>query len=187
MYLPTFVSTRKEKLLEFQLMVEFELPWQHAQLTEIQSDNPLEIAKLKVFEAYNKLQKPVWVEDTGLYFKAWNNLPGPFIKWFLKNIGTDGLCQMLSSFPNRRAFAKTAIATFDGVNYQVFLGVIHGEITLSPLGSQGFGWDSIFQPDGHNKTFGEMTREEKNSCSMRSLAFGKFSQYMIERKDWTTV
>lgn len=76
---------------------------------------------------------------------------------------------MLHEFQNRRAWAKTAVATYDG-QLQIFPGEIHGRIASTPTGEGGFGWDKIFVPEGAVKTFAEMRPSEKDSYSMRRLA-----------------
>ena len=118
------------------------------------------------------------VEDTSLYFDALNGLPGPLIKWFLKTIGTDGLYEIASKLGNTRAQAKTIIGYAKDANHiEFFEGVIEGEI-VAPAGDGGFGWDPIFKPSGYDKTFGQMSRPEKNSFSMRKIAFEKLRNHL---------
>ena len=69
-----------------------------------------------------------------------------------------------------KATAKTAIGFFDGTQAHVFVGSVSGIITKTVRGAGGFGWDPIFVPNGHNKSFAEMTSTEKNAISMRKLA-----------------
>ena len=60
---------------------------------------------------------------------------------------------------------------------QYFNSSIEGSI-VKPVGENGFGWDQIFKPDGYNKTFAEMSFEEKNKISMRKKVFVKLSDYL---------
>ena len=70
-----------------------------------------EVARDKCARAAAELQRPVLTEDTCLCFDALGgNLPGPYIKWFLEGVGTDGLCKMLDAFPTRSATAVSKIA-----------------------------------------------------------------------------
>jgi XTP/dITP diphosphohydrolase len=78
---------------------------------------------------------------------------------------------MLGDEKNRKATAKVAAGFWDGEKLVQGLGEIKGIITTELRGETSFGWDSIFIPEGHNKTFAEMTMEEKNKISMRRLAF----------------
>lgn len=59
----------------------------------------------------------------------------------------------------------------------LFIGRTNGKI-VSPRGRLGFGWDPIFQPDNYDKTFGEMTQEEKNRVSPRYKAIQELSKYI---------
>lgn len=60
----------------------------------------------KAHAAYQALGRvPVMVEDTGLHVDAWNGLPGALVRWFIKGVGTAGICRMMSSFPGREASA----------------------------------------------------------------------------------
>jgi XTP/dITP diphosphohydrolase len=69
----------------------------------------------------------------------------------------------------------------DGDQIVFFEGEIKGKI-VSPRGTGGFGWDQIFQPEGYDKTFGEMSLEEKNKISMRKQALTKLKAYLKETK-----
>lgn len=178
---PVFVSSQQNKLIEYQLMVETQIIPKEIDLNEIQSMDVSLIVQSKVVDAYNNIRKPVWVEDTGLYLDAWQGLPGPFIKWFLAKIGPEGICQMSANFQCRTANAVTAIGFCDDSGSVVFKGETRGIIPLNPKGSFGFGWDSIFQPELEKETFAEMTREKKNSFSMRAKAFHQFLSHLRER------
>ena len=82
---------------------------------------------------------------------------------------------MLKNFPDRRARAKTVIATYDGQSSpRIFVGGVDGSIASAPRGTEGFGWDDIFIPIGTKKTFAEMPPEEKDCYSMRRQALEKF-------------
>ncbi|MEA3451552.1 MAG: non-canonical purine NTP pyrophosphatase, partial [Bacteroidota bacterium] len=59
-----------------------------------------------------------------------------------------------------------------------FEGIVNGTITTEPKGTNGFGYDPIFQPIGYDKTYAEMSNKEKNSMSHRTLALNKLSEYI---------
>ena len=101
-----------------------------------------------------------------------NGLPGPLIKWFLKSLKNEGLVNIVEKLGDNRAQAKTIIGYSKNENSSCFCyfeGVVSGRI-VAPRGETGFGWDPIFLPDGHDKTFAEMGKEEKNKISMRKKA-----------------
>ncbi len=140
-------------------------------LPEIQSLDPAEVAAYKARRAYELLNgEPVLVEDTGLALAAWNGYPGALIKWVLGAVGEEGLCRQLDPWPDRTARATVALCLYDASGAHVFTGSTQGVIAPFPRGAHGFGWDSIFEPEGYSRTYGEMQREEKMRISMRALA-----------------
>jgi non-canonical purine NTP pyrophosphatase (RdgB/HAM1 family) len=153
------------------IQIEVELP-------EIQAVDVREVIEEKTKAAYRIVGKPVLVEDTSLSFHAWNGLPGALIKWFLTRVGNDGICNMLSAFADKRAVAETYLGYFDGDKVFLFAAHVEGEIVPHPRGSNGFGWDPIFQPTGFGKTFAELTLEQADSVNMRKLAALKLKDYL---------
>ena len=143
---------------------------------EIQSTDVVEVVKHKAKAAYSAAGEPVIVEDTGLIFSAWNDLPGALIKWFIKNVGREWLLKMLESFPNRNAKAVCCVGYFDGQKYIVATGEIEWTIAPEIMWETTFCWDPIFIPKGHDKTFAQMTMEEKNAISHRGNAFRAFKK-----------
>jgi non-canonical purine NTP pyrophosphatase (RdgB/HAM1 family) len=139
-------------------------------LEEIQEISLEPVVAHKARQAYTQIRRPVLVEDTGLAFAAWNALPGALIKWFLSSLGNGGLCRLMRTETNRTATATTVFGYYDGSLYRAFSGSVEGVIVESPRGTQGFGWDAIFQPLGSERTFGEMSPAEKDRFSMRRLA-----------------
>jgi len=146
---------------------------------EIQSLDPAVVSEHKARLSYKRLGgEPVLVEDTGLALAAWNGYPGALIKWVLGAVGEEGLCRQLDAWPDRRAQATVALCLFDGREARLFVGTARGTITAAPRGEHGFGWDSIFQPDGHTLTYGEMPREAKMRISMRAEAVAALHDYL---------
>lgn len=165
------VTGNLNKLKEFEYILNSKLENVDLNLEEIQSLDVSEVALDKAFKAYQILKKPVITEDTGLYFEELNGLPGAFIKFFVKSLSLEQICGLIKE--NRKAKAVTAIAFYDGKEMKLIKGEAKGSIALSPRGSNGFGWDAIFIPEGYEKTFAELTSEEKQSKFMRSEAIKK--------------
>jgi XTP/dITP diphosphohydrolase len=127
-----------------------------------------EVAIHKAKQAYELLKEPVIVEDTGLYFEELNGLPGALVKFFVKKLTLEQICLLVKE--NRKATAITCIAYFNGKELKTFKGETRGEIAKEPRGTNGFGWDPIFIPEGYNQTFAEITPEEKEYKFMRKEA-----------------
>lgn len=168
-----FATTNQNKLREAEEILGIEIKSVKLNIDEIQTLNPEESIRKKASSAYHILGKPVLVEDTSLFFDAWNGLPGVFIDYFLKTVGIKGLLKMMKKEKNRKAEAVTFLGIFDGKDYKVFKGRIKGRIPLEPKGKRGFGWDPIFIPEGFSKTFAQLDANEKNRISMRRRALTK--------------
>lgn len=157
----------------------FHTPVDHIKLDlkEIQSLDLKEVVEDKAKRAYDMVKTPVIVEDVALTFAELKRLPGPLIKWFLDTLGNENLCRLLDG-KNRAAIAEVEFAICDESGVHTFGGFIEGAIAKSPRGEMGFGWDSIFIPNGHTKTWAEMDDDEKHETSMRKIAIEKLSKFL---------
>lgn len=174
-----FITGSKNKLQEIKAIVP-EIEQLDIDLPEIQDIDAHEIVKAKLKEALKHRENALIVEDTSLYLNAIKGLPGPLIKWFLKTIGNEGLVEIAEKLGNSKAQAKTLIGYAKNADeVEFFEGVINGQI-VQPRGESGFGWDTIFLPDGHKLTFAEMGSEEKNKLSMRKIAASKLEEYLTQ-------
>ena len=178
-----FVSSNEEKYREIcGALVDCGIQIERValDLPEIQSLNPAEVAAYKAHKAFEHLGNgAVLVEDTGLAVNAWNDFPGALIKWVLGSIGEAGLCRQLDAWTDRSVTATVVLCLFDGRELHTFTGQSTGQITLEPRGTFGFGWDSIFQPDGYALTYGEMKREDKMKISMRGRALNALRAFLL--------
>lgn len=158
----------------------FHLPVDHVKLDlkEIQSLDLKEVVEDKARRAYEIVKGPVLVEDVSLTFKGLKSLPGPLIKWFLDTLGNEGLCRLLDGFVDRSAFAEVQFALCDENGVHTFSGSIEGSIADTPRGEMGFGWDPVFIPKGYEKTWAEMTDDEKHTTSMRKIALEKMTEFL---------
>jgi len=102
----------------------------------------------------SKLGGPCITEDTALCFKALNGLPGPYIKYFMKELGHQGLNDLLVGFSTKEAWALCTFAYSAGPGSEpiLFEGRTDGNI-VPARGSPQFGWDATFEPVGTGKTY----------------------------------
>ncbi len=133
---------------------------------EIRSDSLEEIADEAVRAAYDKIRKPVFVEDTGLFIDALNGFPGTYSAWVYRKIGDQGLLRLLQGEPDRKARFETVMAFHDGAEVKYFRGICEGSISEERRGEAGFGYDPIFIPTGWTTTFAESI-ELKSKLSHR--------------------
>lgn len=183
MYPKFFATKNLNKLQEVNEILGKDLQQIDVELFEPQGLDVVEVVKDKARDAFHKTGKFVLVEDTGLEFTAWNGMPGALIKWFIQSIGNEGVLKMLQGETNRQAVAKTAVGFYDGKDCHVFVGEVQGIIPNEIRGKGGFGWDPIFIPENHSKSFAEMTSEEKNSVSMRKLALLRLKEFFDKTRN----
>ncbi|KAG9015813.1 nucleoside triphosphate pyrophosphohydrolase ham1 [Tulasnella sp. JGI-2019a] len=151
-----FVTGNANKLKEVRAILSSSSSWaidsKDLDIPEVQGTTQ-EVALEKCKRAAELIGGPCITEDTALCFEALGGLPGPYIKHFLKTLGTTGLNTLLDGFPTRKA---TALCTFayssgPGATPILFEGRTEGTIVL-PRGPGSFGWDPCFEPEGTGKT-----------------------------------
>ena len=144
-----------------------------------------ENAKIKSSYGYEKLKLPCFADDSGICISALNNSPGIKSKRFLeKNTNHKKIFKTIidktKELSDFKAYFQTSISlTFNNESI-FFKGVVKGIIPPEPRGRYGFHYDPIFIPKGNNKTFGEMTMEEKNKISHRGRAIKKLTKFLIK-------
>src|SRR5690606_2562783 len=97
--------------------------------------------------------------------------------WLDKLVGNEKTYRMLKDFEDKSVTAISTLGYFDGKDIQFIRYEMKGDI-VSPKGTNGFGWDAIFKPEGAEKTLAEMNLEEKNKFSMRRMAFEKLKSIL---------
>lgn len=116
-----------------------------------------------------------FADDTGLEVDALNGAPGVYSARYAgeqKN-ATDNMNKLLNALENssnRKANFKTVIALNINKQQHLFTGIAEGQICKEKTGNQGFGYDPIFQPNGLEQTFAELTMHEKSNYSHRAKA-----------------
>jgi XTP/dITP diphosphohydrolase len=150
---------------------------------EIQSDRLEDIAQTSVIYAYKQCRLPIFVEDAGLFIDALDGFPGPYAAYVYRTIHNSGILKLMQNIAERKAKFQSVIAYTDdqtACEPMCFDGEVKGEITSierKEQGKSGFGFDPIFQPNGSQKTFAEMTIEEKNCYSHRAMAIRNFAEW----------
>jgi XTP/dITP diphosphohydrolase len=178
-----FVTGNKNKFEEAKAILkvkDIEIEQIDYDYTEIQVDDLEEIASYGAKCAFEFLGKPVIVEDSGLFIHALNGFPGPYSSYVHERIGNEGILKLMEGKEDRMAMFKSVIAFCEGTrpgnNPITFTGIVHGKIVEEIRGDRGFGYDPIFTPT--NRTFAEMTTQEKNKISHRWKAFEEFIEYV---------
>jgi XTP/dITP diphosphohydrolase len=156
---------------------------------EIPEDEPL-IEGNALFKAryvYKATGLDVFADDTGLEIEALNGQPGVHSARFAgenkdsaANIAK--VLMMLRGKENRKARFRTVIALISQGREFLFEGIVNGTITEEKRGTEGFGYDPVFIPEGREETFAQMSLSDKNRISHRALAFEKLKSFLLDRK-----
>jgi len=149
---------------------------------EVQAKSLSDVVRFSLILLYSVVGEPLVVEDTGLFIEALRGFPGVFSSYVFKTIGVNGILKLMENVSNRKAMFKSIVGYIDGSQIALFEGIVNGRITYEPRGNMGFGFDPIFIPDGSEKTFAEMSVNEKNKFSHRAKAFRKLASWLAQDK-----
>lgn len=142
------------------------------EIEEIQSLDQQEIAIYKARKAYDRLQSPVLIDDSGVYFEHFNKFPGTLAKLVYQGIGLQGLQRLYS--PGDRGSMRTIFVYYAGEdNWTIGEGIIYGTFVTPDIyeGHPGFPYDQIFMPDGAAYTYAQLDQQgRKNEFSPRANA-----------------
>ena len=141
-------------------------------------------ARIKAHAAARATGLPALADDSGIEVDALGGAPGVYTAdWAETPQGRDFGMAMRRTWaaveaakaypPHRARFCCTLALAWPDGEAHIFQGLVDGQVIWPPRGTQGHGYDPMFQPDGHIITFGEMDRWEKNQISHRADAFRK--------------
>ena len=142
-------------------------------------------ARLKALYVKENYGYNCFADDTGLEVASLNNAPGVFSARYGgpekdPEINKQKLLDNLLNKTDRRAQFKTAISLIVNDEEELFIGICEGEITKEQKGEKGFGYDPIFKPIGCDRTFAEMSLEQKNAIGHRGKAVRLLCNYIAK-------
>jgi XTP/dITP diphosphohydrolase len=143
-----------------------------------------ENAKIKAEEVYRRYKLPTIADDSGLVIEQLNGEPGIYSARYSGEDATDeknnqkliGKLKELNK-PHKAKFVCAAVYYF-GADFIEAKGEVEGVIIKQPRGTNGFGYDPLFLPDGYDKTIAELPTEIKNKISHRYRAFNQLKKYL---------
>jgi XTP/dITP diphosphohydrolase len=152
-------------------------------------------ASAKAFYINNRFSVNCFADDTGLEVYSLNNAPGVYSGRFaelggikyqstreLTEANIDKLLGLLKDKESRLARFRTVISLVIDGRETLFEGAVEGEIISERRGTEGFGYDPVFVPEGYSNTFAEISIDEKNRLSHRAIAFRKLVDYLKEKQ-----
>lgn len=176
-----FGTNNKEKVKEVKaILAYFKINTEHLPFSkiEIQANTLEEIARYSLEKM--EFNKPLAIEDSGLFIENLKGFPGPYSHYVLDTIHLAGVLKLLEGSKNRKANFQSVIAFRNGSTITVFKGSTTGAIAFEARGSNGFGYDPIFIPDDEpsNQTFGELPTNIKNDFSHRAKSFRSLGEWL---------
>lgn len=152
------------------------IPVDH-KISELQTIDVSDLVHDKCIQAFQKVNRPIFVEHTSLHISSLHGFPGGLTQIFWDTLKADKVAEIFGNMADPSVKATTRIAYCDGKKMHQFEGEVHGKISAEPCGDRAFQWDCIFIPDGESLTFAEMG-ERKNDISMRRRALERFADFL---------
>ena len=146
-------------------------------------------ALIKAHYVYDNYKLDCFADDTGLEVDALHGLPGLHTARYAYPDRHDPeanmvkLLEALRENNDRNARFRTVIALIEKGKEHLFEGVVEGVIAREKSGTQGFGYDPVFIPEGNSKTFAELGEDIKNTISHRARAVQKLAEYLASRHE----
>ena len=166
------ITSNPGKVAEFQkAFADMGIEMEHLRLPydEVQTSELEEVVEKGMAEIRAKGVRDFIIDDSGMFVNALKGFPGVYSAYGQKTIGNAGILKLMEGVEDRSAVFKCCIGCDIGGRTIIVTGTCDGYITREARGSEGFGYDPIFSPDG-KRTFAEIGIEEKNTMSHRGNA-----------------
>jgi XTP/dITP diphosphohydrolase len=179
-----FCTTNPGKLAEAQARLGplgYSVEGARPEAPEIQADMLEAVARAKAQSLIGSLEPPFFCEDAGLFIDALKGFPGVYSHPAFKTIGNEGILRLLMTESRRTATFRAVIALVEADHaIRLFLGEAPGLIARSPRGTNGFGFDPIFEPIGSTRTFAQFDAAEKGQVSHRGRALDQLAKHLAQ-------
>ncbi len=188
-----YMTTNRGKYLRVQkLGIENNLEIEEYvdEIDELEVSDVSEVSKDKAIKAYNKLLKPVFVEDSGFYINGYpnkKNYPGTLVKRSGISTNIEQLLETMKEVENRDCEFISCVTYYDGEEIKQFISSSKGVLTTEIRGeitenARSRLWQ-VFIPEGYEKTLAEMTDEERKRRSAKTnSAFQQFIDWYVNKK-----
>jgi XTP/dITP diphosphohydrolase len=181
----TFITGNQHKVKEAQgILNNLGITLEHANIGYLEIQGDLEdVARYGAQHVARRLGKPVIVEDAGLFIKPLKWFPGTYSSYVQETLGNKGILKLMSDIEDRYAEFRSVVGfCTPKTEPEVFLGTVKGRIGYREKGKHGFAYDPLFIPEGYDKSFGELDREEKNWFSHRRKSLEKFALWYKDQE-----
>ncbi|MFQ5837163.1 MAG: non-canonical purine NTP pyrophosphatase [Thermoplasmata archaeon] len=147
---------------------------------EVQADTLREVVVSALDWLSPRYGDDLLVDDSGLFISSLRGFPGVYSSYVYRTIGCGGILKLVRGSEDREAVFEARFGLLSGGKTLVFEGRCPGIISEEERGRGGFGFDPVFIPEGHSKTFAEMSLAEKNALSHRGRAVEELVRYLKE-------
>jgi XTP/dITP diphosphohydrolase len=175
-----FATANEGKLLEVRKRLEplgFEVERLDDPYPELQTGTLEQVVEWGLDWLWQRHNVPLVIDDSGLFIHSYKGFPGVYSAYVFKTLGCEGVLKLMEGVEDRNAEFRCCVGYMDeGGSKLVVTGTARGRIIYDMRGTQGFGYDPIFVPEGESRTFAEMGAEEKNTLSHRGKAFGLLAE-----------
>ena len=178
-----FVSANEHKIRETQEILgrlDVAIKPVALKIDELQTRDTSRLVRHKALEAFRQIGRPLFVEHTSLSLEYLNGLPDGLTRVFWETLEADRFAALFGQSHGGKATAQTHVCFIDGERFYDFFGEVTGRVAGKPRGDRRFDWDSVFIPDGYDRTFSELA-DTKNEISMRRRALGDFAGFLKGR------
>lgn len=178
-----FITTNKHKFLEIaEILKQYDIEVEHLDMDyeEAKEDEMAAVCKKASKLLADKLNKPLIVEDTGLFFKAYKNFPGPHPKFVINSLGFEGIFRLLKD-QDHSAYFKTVIGYCEpGQEPIIFEGEMNGKILdkIIKPDVEDMPYNHIFMPEGTDKAVIDLTLSEKVAINQRGAAARALGEFL---------
>lgn len=176
-----FVTSNDSKFMEVSGMLRdcgVEVHQLKATYPEVQADTLKEVVMRGLEWLSPRYGDHLLVDDSGLFIGSLGGFPGVYSSYVYRTLGCGGVLKLLAGSRKRDAAFEACFGLASEGTTVVFEGRCPGRIAEEERGSGGFGFDPIFIPKGHSRTFGEMGFEEKNAISHRGRAVDQLVRHL---------
>lgn len=160
----------------------FEVEHLRTKYPEVQADTLEETIVPGLEWLMERYHRPLFIDDSGLFVDALKGFPGVYSSYVFKTLGCEGILRLMEGLRDRRARFECCIGYLEpGGEPLIAKGVAHGSISLEMAGEGGFGYDPVFVPEEHTRTYAQMEVGEKNTMSHRGRAMARFLDELSRR------
>jgi len=180
-----FVTSNEGKFVEVQRMMQFE----GLQVEQFNYAYPeIQTGSLEAVLGYaapfldEALKGDYMADDSGIFISALQGFPGVYSAYANDTLRCEGILRLMEGVRDRTAEFQTVVLVSINADKHYFKSSCRGTIAEKKRGRHGFGYDPIFIPQGHKRTFAQMSLDEKNAVSHRGRAFREVIRYLRSRR-----